>query len=284
MNLPIKKTNFVVFFSGLCFIVLRALQLFFCIDSRSGFFKKNLASMGTELSVLIFVFLAFSVLFSLSEKKVPKGFPKTSLSLCVSYIILSVFLILDLIFLPSTFPSQIIQLVIYYFSGILSVLLLLYLGVSYLFDIPFLKEIKLNPLVFLVTVVFWIIRTVICFSSYTEMAVLSENVFLIIAFLSVLFLLLYFAFLICDVTPLKAARRMLPLYILALLSSSTFALPPLLIKIAGFSERLHSLNINHITFLGVFVFLLVLYFNMFSEENLKDKPQKRVKEKEIFKH
>ncbi len=284
MRLPIKKVSLVVLSSAFCFTVLRLLQLFFCIDSKTGFFKTGLSLRGTELSIIIFVFLLFSILFSLTEKRVPKEFPKTNLSLAVGYILLALFFIFDLIFFPGFFPTSVFQLVLFYFSGFLTILLLLILGVSYFTEIPFIKDLSWNPMYSIIPIVFWIIRMVICFSSYTEMAVLSENVFLIIGMLSLLFLLLYFAFMINEFEPLKAARRMLPLFILALLSSLNCSLPIIIMKVTPFKNRLHSFTINHITFLGITIFLAILYFNMFSSKNLKERTRKHKKEIELFKH
>lgn len=284
MKLPIKKVSLVAFSSAFCFTVLRILQLFFCIDSKTGFFKTGLSLRGTELSLVIFIFLFFSVLFSLTEKRVPKEFPKTTLSLAIGYILLGLFLIVDLIFLASFFPATVLQLILLYFSGFLTVLLILYLGLSFFFEIPFLKDIPKNPMYFIIPIVFWIIRTVICFSSYTEMAVLSENVFLIIGMLSILFILLYFCFMINNVEPLKAARRMLPLFVFALLSSLNCSLPSVILKLTPFKNRLHSFTINHITFSGIFIFLLILYFNLFDNKNLKERVQKHKKEIDLFKH
>ncbi len=284
MKLPIKKVSIVLFCSAICFTLLRVLQLFFCIDSKTGFFKTGLSLRGTELSVIIFIFIIFTLLFSLTEKRVPKAFPKTSFSLAAGYILLALFLIADLIFFPKFFPSAVLQLILFYFSSFLTIILLLILGVSFFFEIPFIKDLTWNPMYTLIPIVFWLIRTVICFSSYTEMAILSENVFLIIGMLSILFILLYFAFMVNEVEPLKAARRMLPLFILALLSSINCSLPTVILYLTPYKERLHSFTINHITFSGIFIFLLILYFNFFDNKNLKERVRKHKKEINLFKH
>lgn len=281
MKISVKKNTAVCLCVALCFAVLRTLQIFFCTDSVTGFFNKGYADFGTELSIVIFVFLFFSFFFSFTEKKVPKTFPENSLSLSVGSLLLGGFLVADLIFLPDTYSAPVWQTLAFYIFGIITVVLLLFSGLSFF---GFFKETKISPTFSIIPLIFFIIRTIICFSFYTELAILSETVFTICAMLCLLFLLLYIAFLKNEIEQVKTANKLLPLFTITILSCLNVSVPHLILCVAGFKSSIHNLNINNFTFLGVLIYLLILYFNIFKEENMKTRVKKHVKENSIFKH
>lgn len=283
MKIALKKTTALILFSALCFSIMRFLQLFFCIDTTSGFFKKGYIETATEISIVIFIFMLFSIIFGCFEKRVPKEYPKNTPSLAVGYLLLSGFLIADIIFFPTGIPFPLWEKIVLYFSGFLSVILFLILGVSHFVKIPSFENLPFD-LFPLAPFVFWIIRTFIYFSFYTSIAVLSESVFFIVGFLSVMFLLLYLVFLVNSHEQVKTQKGLLPLFIFAILSSVNCSVAQMAFVFSGKRFLLHELSINNFTFFGILIFLIILYFNMFREENLKEKVKKHKKTTEIFKH
>lgn len=283
MKIELKKTSILLLFSALCFAVLRFLQLFFCVDSTSGFFKVGYAAEATEISIVIFIFLLFVIIFSGFEKMVPKSYPKTSLSLAIGYLLLSGFLIADVIFLPSEIPYPVFGKILLSFSGFLSVALFLVLGISHFVKIPYFEKLPFD-LFSLAPLFYWILKTFIYFSFYTSIATLSENVFFIIGFLSVMFLILYLVFLVNSHEPVRTQKGLLPLFVFAILSAVNCSVAQLALVVMGRRFLLHEFSINNFTFFGILIFLVILYFNMFSEDNLKEKVRKHKKTFEIFKH
>ncbi len=284
MKPAVKKTSIVCLSAAICFAVLRFIQIFFCTDAVSGFFKKGYSALGTEISVVIAVLLFFCFLFGFTEKKVPKKFPQNTLSICIASAILGIFLIADLIFLPKTFSPPMWQNILFYFSGLITIFLLFIPALSLFFDFPFLKEISNTPIIAVLPLVFWMIRTFICFSFYTEVAILSETVFTIFSMISISFLLLYIAFFVNDFESVKTSKRFLPIFMASILCCVNSSVPQILLAAFGFKDSLHNLNINHFTFFGILIYLLVLYFNIFAEDNMKQKIKKHAKEPSIFKH
>ncbi len=284
MKIPVKKNSVICLCAALCFTVLRILQILFCTDAVTGFFKSGYADLGTEISIVIFVFLLFSFIFSFTEKKVPKNFPKNSLSLSIGSILLSGFIIADLIFLPETYSAPVWQTVFFYLTGIITVLLLLFSGLSFFNLSQFFNQTKISPVFSVVPLIFIIVRTIICFSFYTELAILSETVFLFSAIICLLFLLLYISFLVNGIEPVKTPNRLLPLFTISILCCLNASLPQLILYLFGFKESIHDLNINNFTFFGVLIYLIILYFNLFNDENMKERVKKHAKEASIFKH
>ena len=283
MKIPFKKTSALLLFSALCFSILRFLQLFFCVDSSSGFFKTGYSAAATEISIVIFIFMLFSIIFGCFEKKVPKSYPKTTLSLAIGYLLLGLFLIADIIFFPNSIPYPLWQKIILYFVGFLSVIIFFLLGVSRFITIPNFENLPFD-LFCLAPFVYWILRTFIYFSFYTSIATLSENVFFIIGFLSVMFLLLYLVFQINSHEQVKTQKGLLPLFIFAILSSVNCSVAQMAFVIMNRRFLLHELSVNNFTFFGILIFLIILYFNMFSEDNLKERVRKHKKKFELYKH
>lgn len=283
MKLTLKKTSAILICSAFCFSILRFLQLFFCIESSSGFFKSGYKAAATELSVVIFIFMFLAVVFGRFERKVPREYPKTTLSLSIGYLLLGVFFLADLIFLPSLIKTPLFINIIFFFICALSAGFLILKGLAFFFEIPFVQ--KLPSDIFSVFIfAFWALRSLLCFTIYTGMATLSENVFFILGYLSVMFLSLQIVFFINGYNTVRTQKLLLPLLIFAILSSVCCCVAQLFIIIIGKGYLLHELSINHFTFLGVLIFLFILYFNMYSEKNLKEKTRKHKKLPEIFKH
>lgn len=283
MKIPFKKAFILSVSSAACFLLMRILQLVFCVEAKTGFFKAGFIGIGTELSVVIFVITLICTVFSFLEKKAPAKFPETSLPLAVGYLVLGAGVILDLIFFPATFSAMLFQKIIYLVFGTVSAATLILAGITYFFkfkvfnfsseDLTQYREFALP-----VMLVFWILRVIIFFSFYTEVAVISDLVFEILALLSVMVLLLYLSFFINRVENVKTEKRLLPLIILAFLTNLCASLPKVLVFVFGYGEKLHSLNINNITSLFVCAFLGLFYFYVFKEENLKEKTRRHTKE------
>lgn len=283
MKIALKKTTAVILFSALSFSILRFLQLFFCVESSSGFFKSGYEAAATELSVVIFIFMLLAIIFGACERRVPREYPKTTLSLSIGYLLLGSFITADLIFLPKLLPTPIFLNILFYLLCVLSAGFLILKGFSFFFEIAFAS--KLSSDIFSIIIFgYWAMRTLLCFTLYTGTATLSENVFFILGFLSVMFLSIHIVFLINGYNTVKSQKLLLPLFIFAILSSVCCCVAQFSIIIIGKGYILHELSINHFTFLGVLIFLFILYFNMYNENNLKEKTKKHKKLPEIFKH
>lgn len=283
MKIALKKTSALLLFASLSFSILRFLQLFFCIDASSGFFKVGYQADGSEISIVIFIFTLLLIIFGCFEKKVPKSYPKTTLSLAIGYLLLAGFLIADIVFFPTAIPFPLWEKILLYFTGFLSIIFFIILGVSYFVKIPAIENVPFDSLC-LAPFLYWIIRTFIYFSFYTSIAVLSENVFFIVGFLSVMFFLLYLVFLVNSHEQVRTQNGILPLLIFALLSSVNCSVAQMAFLVINRRFLLHELNINHFTFFGILIFLIILYFNLFDENNTKEKVKKHKKTFEIFKH
>lgn len=283
MKIALKKTTAVLLSSALCFSILRFLQLFFCVDSASGFFKKGYENIATELSIVIFVFMLLAVIFSSFGRRVPREYPKATLSLSIGYLLLGGFILADLFFLPKFLTTPLFLNIIFYLLCILSAFFLILKGINFFYEISFTKKLA-SDFFAIIIFTYWALRTLLCFTFYTGTATLSETVFFIIGFLSVMFLSLQIAFFINGYNTVKAQKLLLPLLIFSILSSVCCCVAQFALLIIGKGSVLHELSLNHFTFLGVTIFLFILYFNMYSESNLKEKTKKHKKTPEIFKH
>lgn len=287
MKIPFKKAFILTCCSAVCFLLVRILQLLFCVETKTGFFKAGYIVIGTELSIVVFSFIFLCFLFSFLEKKVPSAYPKTTLPLAIGYFVVALFVVFDLIFFPNTFSAPKIQKIIYLIFGIVTVATFLISGITYFFKFKILKFsseslVSYREITVPVILLFWIIRTIIFFTFYTEVAVISDLVFEILSQLSVMVLLLYFSFFINKVENVRTEKLMLPLFVLSFLTSLCASLPKLCIFLFGFKEKLHSFNINNVTTFGICSFLCLLYFYLFGEDNLKEKTKRHVKEKNRF--
>ena len=188
MRIPFKKTAVLSLAATVCFTLLRILQIFFCCDPETGFFYVGYEKTGTEFSIVIFAFLIICFFLSFLEQKTAAEYPKTGLLMAIGYF--------DLIFFPTDFSLGIPQRFLYSLFGIITAAVALLEGVNFFYPLDFLDFIrnengKIFPIFSIASLVFWILRTVFFFAFYTEMAVISDHVFDIIALLCVLVLLLY---------------------------------------------------------------------------------------------
>lgn len=287
MRIPFKKTAVLSLAATVCFTLLRILQIFFCCDPETGFFYVGYEKTGTEFSIVIFAFLIICFFLSFLEQKTAAEYPKTGLLMAIGYFLVGALVIFDLIFFPTDFSLGIPQRFLYSLFGIITAAVALLEAINFFYPLEFLSFIRnengnIFPIFSVCALIFWILRTVFFFAFYTEMAVISDHVFDIIALLCVLVLLLYIAYLSNNVQSVKAKRRLLPLIVLSFLTCICSSLPHFLLFIFGQKDKLHAFNSNHITVLGIAVFLGIFYFASFSEENLREKVKKHKKDLSRF--
>ncbi len=287
MIIPFKKTAILSLAATVCFTLLRILQIFFCGDPETGFFKTGYEKIGTEFSIVIFAFLLISFVFAFFEQKTAAEYPKTSFLLAIGYFLATSLIIFDLIFFPTQFSLGIPQSILFFVFGVATAAVSLLEAVNYFYPLDFLSAIREKsgnsfPLFSVAALIYWILRTVFFFAFYTEMAVISDHVFDIIALLCVLIFLLHVAYLSNNVQSVKAKRWLLPLWVLSFLSCVCSSLPHILLFIFGQGERLHSFNSNHITVFGVAIFLGIFYFAAFNEFNLRERVKKHKKDLSRF--
>lgn len=287
MKIPFKKISVLTLCFAVCSALLRFLQLVFCIDPLTGFFKKGYSFFGTELGVAIFVFILFAFLFSFSASKLPKSAPEKTVSLAIGYLILAIGIIFDIIFCPTRQVVASWQNALFIFLGILCVIYFVFEFLLKFFHFSFLEKynIKNNtlpPLFCIIPVLFYIIKTIIYFSFYTEIAIISDIVFEIFAMICVIFFFLFFARFQNGVHIIKTQKRLISVCVVTFISTLLSGLPKTALFVFGFSKYMHSFSINNISSLCVCAFVAIYYFNVFKNENLKAKAKKHIAKKTAF--
>ncbi len=258
------KLNKIWFLFGLIALanmVLRFLQLYFTIDSRTGFFIENSKTYGEIILVVILIFTAILGVFSFLGFNKPENPPRKSLSLSISALILSVFVFAEMVFIQAA------PFVVAWQSTVLKLsatVLTIYLVV---FAASYLVNIKLPEIATIIPSVYFIFRTLKDFTAISKLAMISDNVVLITTYCIVLLFFINFAKLYNSTDNEFCFKKLLSYGLPAVVLCFTYSLPNILIYIMhGFSRI--SMFSNMLIFTSG-IFILCFLLNYFSKKNLR---------------
>ena len=117
-------------------------------------------------------------------------------------------------------------------------------------------------------VLYFFMRLVVSFSSYSSISNVSDNVFDIFMLCATLVFFLYFAKVYCLISPEKSCFRVLPISFLAFSFTALNTIPKLLLLCAGRPALDHDTPSCLITNIAMGVFIAVFTLRLFSKNNL----------------
>ncbi len=241
---------------------LRFLQLYFTIDGDTGFYINETKNYGPILLLLI-LFCALSVAaFSSLVFVKPEHPPKINISLSVSSLLLSCAILGELIF-SRNMGVALWQAVL---LKVFSIAIALYL---ILFAISPLIKFKLPNITASATVLFMVIKMICDFISISKLALISDNIFLIFSYCTVLLFFLNFTKLYCRAESDKSFKYLLSSGLTAVVLCFTNSVPGIIINIITKGGYIHSSVSTGITVFFFGVFILSFLLSHFSKKNLQ---------------
>ena len=258
-----KQNKIMLFFAiSLVFsTIMRYIQINYTVDFTTGFFKIGFKKIGYFILIAIIAVAILSAFFGGTAIRRPKGSPKKNIPLSIASFFCAVTIGYQ-VFGPQT---------ILIISPILSVLFkltgLAAFGFFLAYGIGGFVDFKIPPICSVIPCVYVIIRIICDFTGIASLALISDNILLIIAYCMILLFMLNFAKLYNNTDQNTNFRKISATGIGASVLSVSQAVPYFITNIIKDGQYNHVSPSENLSILSFGVFITVFLLSHFSKEN-----------------
>ncbi len=242
-------------------VALRTMQLFFAVDSATGFFKPAYTKIGLIITILIFIIAVFMTAVTLMVRRAPVKMPKLSKKIGVAAALLAASIAYDLSALSATVPAW--QIILTLVLGVFAAVYFLALAVKCFVNF------KLPQIFAVFPVLYFCAKLIYFFTAISTIALVTSNLFLLIAQAFTVLFMFEFAKLSNNIDADNSYKRICLTGFLSTLFCAIASIPQLLSTLLSNSQTQLS-NLSSylcVFFAGVFTYLFVRRY--FSGKNLK---------------
>lgn len=245
-------------------VILRLLQLFFTVDTKTGFFLREYETLGNIMLIGIFVFGFSAALFPFTSHRNPEHPPKVNIFLTVTSFSLALSILQELF--TESFPVTVQWwlILILRLTGIVSSAFFIIFGVSKFtgFRIP--------GSCYIIPVIYLIARIICDFTAISALALISDNLLLMAAYCSCLWFMLNFTKLYNGIDKQHNFRKLMSSCILAVMLCFTQSIPHIIMNLSTGNSYLHTSFQVNFNLLLMGTFILIFMLSHFAKENACD--------------
>lgn len=216
-------------------VTIRTIQLLFLTDSKTGFYKEGMETLGTALMlVLVAVIAIASFLVFLFDKEKINSQPSNSAILGCAALFAGIANIAEPFISTaslSTVPTLMVgaRTVMIIVSG----LVFCWFGIAILFDS------NKFPALSILLIITWVVRLMSSFICFTRMSNISENLYDVLMLISTLIFLLIFGKTFCGISKSETNRKLIAMGIAAVLFTAASSIPCLIAYMASDFAFIH---------------------------------------------
>lgn len=258
-------------------VVLRTMQLSFTVDYSTGFFTREFKTNGEAMLWVIFALCFAPAVFALFSHRNPEAPPKPNIVLSVASFLAAGSVAYELF--TERFSQAVMdwQVMAVKTAGVVTVAFFAYYGLQRFinFRIPRIST--------AIPTVYFILRIICDFTSISSLALISENLLLMISYCAILLFMLQFTKLYNDIDSEYNFRKLLSTGLASIILCFTHTVPHFILKLSTGYSYMHTsfaANIN-VFFIGVFI--AVFLFSHFSFSNACLSEQEREEQRFAFK-
>ncbi len=241
-------------------LALRLVQLFYIVEPSTGFFKQGFDAFGDSITaIIIAVALALSV-FAFFSHRSPEQPAKSNLGISICSVLFGLAVTLELCFGGEIFGVVMWQKVLLYVFGTAFIIWL------FAFAVKDLLKISLPTASYIIPILFFILKIICNFSGISALALISDNVLLILAYCFSLMFMLNFGKLYNRLDTERGFRKLLATGLASVVLCFTQSIPNTVYHFAV-KGYLHTELITNISVFFTGVFIAVFLFSHFSYKN-----------------
>ncbi len=241
-------------------VLMRALQLFFTVDTQTGFFKPEYITVGIYLLFVILAFCVCLAVICFSSHRAPEHPPVKNPLLSLVAVFLGLSVLIE-IYADSSSVNLLWQSSLISVTGILAAFYFFAFGAERF--LPF----KLPPLFSVAPTLYLIARIIYAFTSVSSLALISDNILLLAAYCVSLLFFLSFGRVYNGIEAESGFRRLLATGLVATLLCLTSAIPHFVINFVTNGAYLHTSGITNLGLLVLGLFIGVFTLSHFAKEN-----------------
>lgn len=244
-------------------ILMRLLELYFTIDTKTGFFKTEYKSMGYYLLIFIIAFCAVSAVLCFTSHRNPEHPPRKNRLVGAASVLMAVGIGTELINDFAVSPNNIKwQTFIVIISGLASAVFFVIYGIG-----MFVK-INMSPVCTAIPVVYFTARIICSFTAVSSLALITDNVLMLTAYCVALLFFLCFGKLYNKIDVDYNFRKLMASGFACVILCLTQAVPHIIINITTQNGYLHTSNASNIALLITGIFVGTFTFSHFSFNNV----------------
>ena len=244
-------------------ILLRTFQLFFTVETKTGFFKSEYETAGFYLLLLIIAVCVSLAVICFTGHRNPEHPPKINplISFASFFAVLGVAAgVYDARLSPVAMPWQIALLTV---SGFIAAVYFILYAVSGFINL------KLSPLLSVLPSVYFIMRITCSFTAISSLALISDNILIISALCVMLLFFLNFGKLYNGIDTERNFRKLMASGLVSIVLCFTQSIPHIIINLTTHNGYLHTSNADNFSVLSFGIFIAVFTFSHFSAKNIK---------------
>lgn len=255
-------------------ILMRTLQLFFTVETNTGFFKTEYKTAGFFLLIMIIAACACVAFVCFTGHRNPEHPPKINPVMALTAFLTAVCIVVELFTDGASgvvMPWQTLLLTV---SGLLSALYFLLYGIS-----GFIKF-ELSPLFSVIPSVYFIMKIICAFTAISSLALISDNILVLSAYCVMLLFFLSFGKLYNGIDQERNFRRLMASGLVSLLLCFTQGLPHIIINLATAGSYQHTSKVSNYSLIAFGMFIASFTFSHFSLKNTKVIRSRKPREEE----
>ncbi len=242
-------------------VLLRLIQLSFATDYATGLYIKEFEANGKAMLWVLFGLSLAPSFFAIFSHRNPAQPPKTNIFISLGAFAVGISIICELFF--SSFSPVITawQITLLKISGLATAVFFILFGLK-----PFLK-LHIPNLCTAIPTVYFIFKIICDFSSISALALISENLIVMLTYCAVLIFLLQFAKLYNGIDTEYNFRKLLASGLAAVILCTLQTIPHFVLKVLTGYSFMHTSKFGNITIFVMGVFIAVFLFSHFSYFN-----------------
>lgn len=249
MQNTLKRLLVLIGVGSLCAFVLRMIEIVAITEHDTGFFSRGYSAFGTAISIIIFVIILSSFIYSIGTRRQASNSPKMTKGFAIVNILLAIAIVYEALFAKVAVLVPTWQLILQIVCGLLSAIIFIYKAYTAWSGKNALAVADV------IIVVFWLVRLVVVFASYMSVSAISEHIFETAALCSVLVYFLTISEYANGFEKEKIKTRILPVSVVTFMLCAVHALPQLALLITGNANMLHSDVVTYVTDCVLLVFI-----------------------------
>ncbi len=261
-DLNIKMCQLYIVIASAAAVLLRTLTLLFVIDPSSGFVKAEYNILAGIIFISIVAAALLCFLFARSVGAVHRTNPIGSPTFKIASLLLALFLLYDTLFSSKDFPKTSLFSTLELIAAILATAYLV------CFVITDFMGTRLPLMFSVLPIIFWFIRLVIIFISFSTLATIPDNLFELASICFILISSLQMAKSICLEMSEKLHATNFALFMTTAFICFVTALPRAIISLSGNTELLHTNNLPILTTLAAGIYFLTFAFTNYKEKSV----------------
>ena len=245
-------------------IVLRFAQLWFTVETDTGFFKHNFEAIGNYILFIIFLIALVVAVLGFFNRRIPSYEPRVNIPMGVAGLLYAISVLFE-IFTDTVTSSAVMpwQVTLLRVTGILSAVFFVVFGLQAVIDFRLPDICTIAPILYL------ILRIICDFTAISSLAMISDNLLLMGAYCTSLWFMLQFAKLYNHANAKYNAKKLLASGLAAVILCFTQSLPHILINIFSGYSYLHTTVAANFNLLVMGIFILIFLISYFGKKEYK---------------